>query len=226
MAYERNYFFDINEGSGAHGKSLDTPIMFSEIFDGVPQFYKGSTIYVQEILTIISQIDIGKEHLVDKDMRWFDPKIYLGTYQLSALLSTPLEPESEGGQGFLTNSAHQIKRYSNYTITADPDTPFGIGDLLRVDNCNFELVGTAIEVAGASVSVQVPRTNVGMMVGIVTNEKAPLRDIAYNQFFKSIGLYYNPGCRGVVLNHRVAVINVVTTDFLPYPNTICQPSGG
>jgi len=174
MAYEKNYFFDAADGAGAHGKSFDSPIMFSEIFDGVPQFYKGSTIFVQEILTIISQIDPGKEHLVDRDMRWFDPKIYLGTYQLSALLSSPLEPEAEGGQGFLTNSAHQIKRYSNYTITADPDTPFGIGDLFKVDNCNFQLVGSSLEVAGASVSIQVPRTSDVQFVGTITNEKAPL----------------------------------------------------
>lgn len=226
MAYERNIFFDADSGSGAQGKTLESPILFSEIFDGVPQFYAGSTICVQEILTIISNIQIGKEHLVDVDMRWFNPKVYFGTYQLTALINTPLEPEGEGGQGFITNQTIQIKRYSNYTITANPNNPISVGNAFKIDNCNFELEEVTVSVGTVEITTTLPKYRENLLTGLSTNEKAPLADTEYNQFFTSIGLYYNPGCEPVALNHRVAVINVVYTDFLPYPDVVCRPAGG
>ncbi len=226
MAYERNIFFDADSGSGPQARTLESPILFSDIFDGVPQFYAGSTIFLQEILTIISDIKIGSEHLVDVDMRWFQPKVYYGTYQLTALLTTPLEPEGEGGQGFITNQIIQIKRYSSYTITANPSTPFGTSDAFRIDNCNFELEEVTLDLGAGEFTVTRPKYSDNMLVGVGTNQKAPLADTEYNQFFTSVGLYYNPGCKGVVINHRVSVINVVYTDFEPYPDVVCRPSGG
>lgn len=226
MAYNRNYTFSIEEGSGKVGRTLDTPILFSEIFDGTPQFYAGSTIFVQEILTIISDVQIGKEHLVDVDLRWFNPKIYYGTYQLSALIGSGIEPENEGGQGFLTCQTMQIKRRSSYTITANPNTPFAIGEKFVVDNCNFELEELTLDLGAGEITVTKPKNNESMLVGIVTSEKAPLADTEYNQFFTSLGFYYNPGCFLVALNHRIAIINVVYTDFTPYRDVVCNPSGG
>lgn len=226
VAYNRNYIFQADEGTGKVGRTLESPIAFSEIFDGTPPFYAGSTIFVQEILTIISDIEFGKEHLVDVDMRWFNSKVYYGTYQLSALSELGLEPENEGGQGYLTNQVTVIKRYSSYTIAANPNVPFGIGEKLRIDNCNFEIEEYTLDLGVGEITRSRPINNEAMMVGILTNEKAPLADTEYNQFFTSYGLYYNPGCYVSAVNHRVGIINVVYTDFTPYPDVVCQPVGG
>jgi len=210
--------------SGARGKILPSPILFSEIFDGVPQFYSGSTINCQEILTIECNIRIGEERFVDADFRWFDPKVYFGTYQFGDLISG-LQSEQELGQGFLTNRKHFFVRRSSYEIIANPDTPFGFEEVFVVDNCGFETSEIGIEFGGASLTVQRPLRNEALFQGKISKTRAPLKDATYNQFFGQIGLYLNPGCELIRITHRVQIINNIQADFLPYPEFTCSLAG-
>jgi len=225
MGYLHRVDFDANQGWGKVGRILPQPINFSQIFDGSPQFYSGSTIELQEVLTINSQVIPSQAHLVDVDHKWFDPKIYMGTYQLSALFAEGLETEGEGGQGYLTNYISKIKRYSRYTITADPGVAIATGDVLTIDNCNFGLKTVALSVGPLTVEASVPVQNQSLLTGYVSRQRAPLKDAVYNQFFKSVGLYFNPGCEPLSMFHEVKVINAITTDYNPYPTVTCVPLG-
>lgn len=225
MPYE--YIFSPSSGGGEEktGLFLPTPILFSEVFEGAPQFYTGSTIYVQEVLNIKSGIVSGKEKFVDADFRWFDPKIYLGTYQFGTIV-TGIENENEKGQGFLTNQNHVFVRRSAYTIAANPDTPIAYEQTFTVDNCNFETITAGIEFGGAELEIQRPLRNKNMFTGKISQSRAPLADGIYNQFFFGIGLYMNPGCELLQITHRVQVINALQTDFNPYPEFTCEILGG
>jgi hypothetical protein len=225
MAYEFTISFAEGEGSGAVGRILPSPILFSEIFDGTPQFYAGSTIFVQEVLEVLSNIIIGKEALVDVDFKWFDPKVYIGTYQFGDVIRGQ-QPQSEMGEGFLTNRKQTFIRRSSYTITANPATPIAYNKVFTVDNCNFETVEAGIEFGGASITIQKPLRNENIFNGKISESRAPLVDTSYNQFFNTIGLYYNPGCEPIQINHRVQIINALQTDFLPYPEFTCEILGG
>lgn len=225
MPYSITIPGDTGDASGAIGRALPTPILFSQIFDGAPQFYLGSTIHVQEILEIESAIIIGKEHLVDVDFKWFQPKKYIGTYQFEAGLTSILN-EGENGQGFLTNEKHTFIRRSQYTITANPDVPIAYEQTFLVDNCNFEIVEAGVTFGGAEISIQRPLRNESMFQGKISQTRVPLSDAQYNQFFNTIGLYYNPGCTLTSLTHRVQVINSIQAAFLPYPEFTCEILGG
>jgi hypothetical protein len=225
MAYSFTQAADSGGGEGKYGILLPTPILFSEIFDGAPQYYTGSTIHLQEVLEIESEIIVGKERFVDVDLKWFDSKIYFGTYQFGDPLRGQ-ETVNERGEGFLTNRKHVFIRRSDYTVTANPDTPIAMEQVFTVDNCNFEIVEAGIEFGGAEISIQRPLRNANMFNGKISQTRAPLKDGAYNQFFNSIGLYYNPGCAHVQITHRVQIINAIQTDFLPYPEFTCEILGG
>jgi hypothetical protein len=225
MGYFYRFGFGANAGSGTVGHIFPQPINFSEVFDGAPQFYSGSTIELLEVLTINSQVVPNQAYLVDIDYRWFDPKVYLGTYQLGALVIDGLETEAEGGQGYLTNYISKIKRYSRYTVTADPGTPIGQGDVLSLDNCNFGLKSVSLSVGPLTIEGSVPIQNQSLLTGYISRQRAPLKNAIYNQFFKSVGLYFNPGCEPLSVTHEVKVINAITTDYNPYPTVPCVPLG-
>jgi hypothetical protein len=226
MALERQYEFGAGNGSGAKGYAFGSPVNFSQIFDGAPQFYPGSVITVQEILTIISQVIPGEEHLVDFDKRWFEPKIYLGTYQLTAIAEAPLGNEASGDQGFLTRNAQSIKRYSTYTVVANSNAPVAAGDVFTVDNCNFAMAEVSFEIAGVSVTGSKPISDTAMFQGTISRQGAPLEDREYFQLLNNVGLYFYPGCEGVLLNHRISVINTIATNYNNYPAYTCSPLGG
>lgn len=225
MPYFFSHGYDSDPNERKYGYSLPVGIQFSQIFDGAPQFYTGSVINVQEILEIETSIIPAQARLVDVDLRWFQPKRYIGTYQFEAGLTSILN-EQELGQGFLTNELHTFIRRSTYTIVADPDVPIAAEQVFTVSNCNFETVEASASVGGATISIQKPLRNDNMFQGRMSQSRAPLTDGNYNQFFRTIGLYINPGCIPVALRHRIAVINTLQTNFIPYPEFTCELLGG
>ncbi len=225
MAYNYQFNFPPGSGDGKFGQSLPTSITFTDIFDGTPQFYAGSTILVQEILDIVTTIVPGLEHLVDIDKRWFSNKEYLGTYQFN-LTTGYTENEFEGGSGFLTSQLQRFKRYSTYTIVAAPDTPVAISSTFTIDNCNYQLGKIGATIAGVAVELQTPLTNENLFKGRNSLQKAPLRNANYNPFFIDVGLFLNPGCQPIRLYHTVQIINVVATNWEAFPDFTCSTLGG
>lgn len=226
MAYEYTYSFPAEGGKGRQGYLFPSPILFSQIFSGSPQFYVGSVITVEEILLILSNVIIGSEKFVDVDHRWFEPKRYFGTFQVKAGLSSEYDAEEGKGEGFLTNNAHQIVRYSTYTIVANPDKPLTAGSVFTVDNCNFGTQEIGLTILGVEVKASKPIVDKALFSGTVSEQRAPLRDTVYNSLLGEVGLYYNPGCEGVSLTQKISVINTIATDYDDYPTFACVPLGG
>jgi hypothetical protein len=204
---------------------IDFPgsINFTQIFDGLPQFFPGSIITVQEIVQFLITVTAGEEHLVDVDYRWYEPKVYLGSYQLQGGVGVYREPETEGGQGFLVNSFTEIKRYSTYTIVASPSVPVGTIQGFTVDNCNLALRTVGFGFGGVSIDIQTPLTNDSLLKGEISIQRARLNNTPYNQFFSQLGLYINPGCRLLQARHKIAVINTIAADLDPYSQPLCVP---
>jgi hypothetical protein len=184
---------------------------FADIFDGVPQYYPGSSIEVQETLRIFT--NITNPDVIDVDFNWFAPKKYLGSWQI-------LEPFGffgwdESKFGFLNSTLQDITYRSRYTVVADPSTPIAQGEQLEISACNFFLKpdvylfpGEINPVTGFNTYDKFPH-----FTGKTTLSAAPLKDTDYYQFIGGVGLYLNPGVEGVRIEYRIAVINDIYTDY-------------
>jgi len=225
MSYTNTYNIPASEtATGAQGFKLPTDISFSQIFDGAPQFYTGSSIEVAEELTLGTRIIPGLDHLVDVDMRWYTPKTYMGTYQYS---SNFVGIYSDDSQGYINDIYQTITRRSRYTVTSDPSVPTGIGEQFKLDNCNYQLGEITATIGGVGVKLQTPTSNDNLFRGVITDTSPPLKLTAkYNPFFVSVGLYLYPGCEFLSATQKIRIINVVPASLTPYPDFSCTLLGG
>jgi len=209
-----------NVGGEKESRLFLDPIFFSQIFSGVPEFYAGSTIQVQEILTILLFIPPGNELKIDVDFGWFQNHEYLGTYQLlSGDAST--SGVIEGDEGYLTNQIQKIRRYSNYTIVADPAVQIGTGEVMVTDDCNFRLEGVTVDLPPFEIGQLHPQQATGLFQSAISLTKVGLRDTEFNKRIPGFGLYYAPGVNGYSWSYDVAVVNTIATDLVPFPVTQC-----
>lgn len=219
MAY--SVVVDISGQTGAVGQILAPGgITFAQIFTGVPQFYPGSLVQVQELLEI--QTSVVDEKLVGFSNGWFQPKKRLGTYQIAGFpITTAIR---EGDDGYLTNEIFEISRVSWYTITANPGTAFAKHEQLSLDTCNWYLVPDVYLFPDNPVPQVGQRLfgNNPALLGSTTLSKAPLADTDFFQKIRQIGLYLAPGVEGVQLEYKVAVINDIYTDYEAAPVPTCE----
>jgi hypothetical protein len=216
-----NIAVDISGSTGSFARIFTSnPLTFADIFDGAPQFYPGSNVLVQEILTVKTLI--VDDLLVDSDLRWFNVRRLRGTYQVgNILISSPICDEDDGR---LYYDNQEIRRYSSYTITANPDVLIGQHEQIALDSCNFYLVpevylfpGNPSPVPGSKLYDLNPA-----LLGSTTITRAPLADTEFNQKMAGVGLYLYPGVEGISLNYKVAVINDIYTDYNPAPVPACE----
>jgi hypothetical protein len=189
-----------------------TTINLSQLFDGTPQFYPGSLIQIQEVMTLVTRIEDPK--LVDVDYRWAFPREYRGTFQLFGALGLPTNTVEDQGQ--ILAGLQEISRYSWYTITANPDTIVAKHEQFSVDNCNFYLQpevylfpGTNTPIAGFRTTPDLTPT----FLGSTTISKAPLLNTQFNQKITGVGLFLYAGIQGVRVEYKAGVINTVYTDY-------------
>jgi hypothetical protein len=186
-------------------------INFSQIFSGSPQFYPGSIVQVQEILTIATTV--YDPQLVAVDLGWFSPKKRLGTYQV--IDSGGLNLQGEGFEGYLTSQIHRIQQKSFYTITANPNTIVAQHEQISLDTCNFYLQPEVYLFPGRNEPVTGFRTydlNPAFL-GSVTLSKAPLADTPYNTIYSGVGLHLKPGVEGNYIQLDIAIVNDIYTDY-------------
>jgi hypothetical protein len=213
--------FPITGQTGKISLLQTTPfINFSQIFEGVPQYYPGSTIQFQEILTIATAVD--DENIVDVDNGWFIPKKRLGTYQLLDAIGFTLN--EAGDESYLVHEIQKITRRTQYTVTANPSTLVAQHEQIALDNCNFYLEpdvylfpGTVSPVAGFK-----PHSPASNWLGSVTLSRAPLEDSVYNQRISGVNLCLKPGVSGLYIRYEVAAINQVYTDYPSQPVPKCE----
>jgi hypothetical protein len=223
MAYHFEYAFPIASGAGKHAYLFANPILFSQIFDGIPQFFQGSTFRVQEILTILSDDIIGDPRARRTDRTWFEDKQYIGTYQLSKS-TTLISGMTIGDEGYINYPKIKISRYSDYTITASPDTPIGIANFSQINDCNFRLKEITLNIPPLSVSRIVPDTSQALLSATHSTSRVPLKDKIYNSFFGGVGLYYHEGYSPIGIEHDIAIINTIEADLEPFASVPCSPS--
>lgn len=210
----------IANGTGLQGVLLNggQPINFSQIFEGLPQFYAGSSFTVQEILRL--ELNIDNDSLIDKDLKWFPEKIYAGTYTFgSNALISGINPEN---RGFIEYYVNEYVRYNTYTISANPDVPIGLHGLSAIDNCNFILQTAAAIVGPVRIGQSFPTRNSAMLSARHSLEKVPLIDREFYPQMSSIGLYIAPGLSISTLKYKVQVINAIYCDVAQFPSITCR----
>ncbi len=197
-----------------------TPINFSEIFDGSPQFYPGSLVQIEEI--VIINCTVTQPDQIDVDMNWWLPHQFLGTYQLFS--GTPTYGVPKEDEGYINADSLQIKRYSLYTIAADPNVIAAQHEQFTVDSCNFYLQpdiylfdGETIPVGGFRVHDKKPH-----FLGSTSLSKAPLKDGFFYPKIGGLGLFFSPGVSCGVIEYTARVINTIATDYPAFPVGTCE----
>lgn len=197
---------------------------FDDLFDGLPQFYHGSTIQVQEILTIVTSID--KPSLVDVDLNWFVPRAYLGNFQILTPVGVPRGGTED--EGTISSVIHKIYRYSTYEIVANSLVEFAKYGQIALDGCNSNLFATTF--TEPVTGLILPGFKYGELqpiwLGSGTVSRASLvSGVTFNQLIGGVGLYLNPGVTLNRVEYAAAIINTIATAFDPALVPACETIG-
>ena len=95
--FNQTYTFGAG-ATGAQGAMFTGALpKLSQVFGGTNVFYPGSSFTIEEVLTIVSNIDDYSK--LRAEDRWFSPKQYIGTYQRLSLAGVPqTEPHDQIGR--------------------------------------------------------------------------------------------------------------------------------
>jgi hypothetical protein len=219
-----SYSYNGNEQTGNIGVlSFGGTRNFSDLFTGLPQYYPGSTIQVQEIISVLTKVTDSK--LVDVDFNWWEPKQYLGTFQVLSAVGLALH--RDGDDGYLVSPYQEITRYSRYTITANPSVPIALNDGFIVNDCNF-FIKTNVR---ANPVTGLPQTGQDLVSwgesapvfrGYNSFTAAPLADTPVNLVMGGIGLLLRPGVALSRVDYKAAIINDIYTAYSPFPIQTCN----
>lgn len=196
---------------------LGGDILFSEIFNGVPQFYPGSSFLVEEVFE--AKFEIYRPELIDIDFRWNPSKEYIGTWTLSDTL--PSDGLSSEDTGFIIYTSLKLKRYSFYTIQANADVQVAEYGFGKIDNCNFLLNSEALVLPPQIGLQQKLSIDDGVFKYRHAIEKAPLIDRVFLPKIRYVGLYVNVGAGIVESRYTARVINGISADMPSFPITNC-----
>jgi hypothetical protein len=171
-------------------------------------YYPGSTIQIQEIVDI--QTSIYDAALVDVDFNWFEPRKYLGSYQVQSDYGLNRDVADDG---FLTSEYQRITRYSYYTITSDGQGAVTLPNKNYINDCNFDLRDDIISNPPAVNILRQVLDNKGdnHPVFTVDNTLAPV-SLANDRFYPrmlGVGLFLKPGVELDFVKYRARAINGV-----------------
>jgi hypothetical protein len=219
MSVDINISFPPQTRGGAYAMfSPPNPILLSDIFSGIPQHYPGSTIRCQEILTL--SLSVYDESIVDQDLAWYSPKKFLGNYRLlEDILLPTFYPEDSG---YIENLTLKIRRYSEYTVTANPSVPIALGEDSIIDNCNFQLKSDSFFFGGLLLTGSTLTNNQAVFKSQESLTKVDLEDTLFNRRLKGIGFFLRPGVEALTARYQASVINEVRILSAPFPNPTCS----
>jgi hypothetical protein len=203
---------DLEGATGGYGAFFrDTPIFFSEIFAGIPQYPLGSTVRIEEILRIYTSID--DPLVVDVDTRYYQNKYFLGNWMIIDELGIPLHAQEN--DGFLSWTIQEIKRYSEYTIVHHPSVQKAESSTFIVEQCNFFLKPSVYlpQPISTPISGFDPISKSPLFRGKVEISPPPLINTKFNQKIHGIGLHFFPGTSGNRLEYTIAAINNIAVDL-------------
>lgn len=193
------------------------PILFSQIFNGVPQLYAGSSFTVEEVIEIGTLVN--SPELIDTDFRWYPPKQYLGTWTLFDQVSAfGTYPED---RGFIEDTITKIRRYSTYVIQANANVPIAVHEQSAIDGCNFQLISVQVGSPPLQVEGSALFDPVAVLKSRNTLTRVPLIDQPFNSRIRTIGLHIDPGAELTSINYKCRVINAISVDLPEFPITLC-----
>jgi hypothetical protein len=192
-------------------------VNLSQIFNGLPQLYAGSSFVIEEIFE--GKIEMLSPELIDTDFRWFPPKRYFGTWTISDTL--PGFGISVEDRGFIDSEVFKIKRYSTFVIQANAGVSIAEHEEGAIDNCNFLLDSVGIEIPPLTGSIQVLRKQEAIFKMRTTLRNVPLLDRVFNPKLRFVGLYVNVGAVLTEAKYIARIINGVSVDLPPFPPTPC-----
>jgi hypothetical protein len=184
-------------------------------------YYPGSTIQIQEIVDI--QTSIYDATLVDIDFNWFEPRKYLGSYQVQSDYGLNRDVADDG---FLTSEYQRITRYSYYTITSDGQGAVTLPNKNYINDCNFDLRDDIISNPPAVNILRQVLDNKGddHPIFTVDNTLAPV-SLANDRFYPrmlGVGLFLKPGVELDFVKYRARAINGVRVALPSVAAKVCD----
>ena len=194
-------------------------VFLSDLIQGTSGWMLGSTIQVEEILTLTTFM--ADPDVVSRDYTWYPAKIYAGSWRLFEREGFYIA--TEGDEGFITAENYKIKRYSTYTI--------GIGG-------NQTLVTTGGGKIGACNAYLLPEVYLfpneinprpgfrfidkePQFIFDSNEQSAPLRDRKIPQKIGGAGIYLKPGMEAKGAMYEIKAINLIESDFPNFPVPNC-----
>jgi hypothetical protein len=220
MSYEENITgFDAGfNGSREFPVNNLGDIQFSQIFNGVPQLYAGSSFTVEEVIEF--GVLINNPEVIDVDLRWYPPKKYMGTWtifdQVSAFGTYPED------RGFIEDNITKVRRYSTYVIQANADVPIALHEQSAIDDCNFIQTSVGAIIPPFDFEVQPLAVHEAVLKSRNTLTKVPLLNRSFIGRIKTIGLYVDLGCELTFINYKARIINGISVDLPEFPLTVCS----
>jgi hypothetical protein len=192
-------------------------VLFSEIFNGVPQLYPGSSFEVEEVFE--ATIEILRPELIDTDFKWFPPKRYFGSWTISDTL--PGFGVSSEDRGFIESEVFKIKRYSTFVIQANADVPIAAYEESAIDNCNFFQINATVPTPPIPVGAGVLGINNSVFKSRETLRKVPLIDRVFLPKLRFVGLYVSLGSVLTSASYKARIINGISVNLPPFGFDVC-----
>lgn len=220
MAYSRTVLFPLPGTGRLRAGTASGLIPFSGIFSGLPLYYHGSTVQVQE--DVILRCEITDSALVDTDLRWYQPLEYIGSWQI--LDDQGIWSGRPEERGFINAEVTRFRAISNYTVTANADGNRTLADGGTINQCNLELETVSIQTPlGITLSVARPRVPNNLLSYRSYRDPAGLQNRSFFERIREVGIYLNPGCRAISYTKNIAAINNIETSdqiWVPKPCTL------
>lgn len=206
-------------GRRSYRFSEEHPPMMSDLFNGTPQLYRGSSFVVEELLDL--DFAISNQQLVQTYFDYFTPRKKIGNY-LVAPRGSNLDRLSEVDSGLISSENIQIRRYRNFTIQGHPDAPVGAGERIHLDDCNILLQATGAVVPPLSVPSYKLATHTNVLVGQQFWERASLENAEFQPSISTFGFFLFPGVYFVGATYSASVINTINVVPNPAIEAVCE----
>jgi hypothetical protein len=179
----------------------DRLISLGLIIDLQSRYLPGSILYLREEWS--SQFVVTDEKAIDVDFRYFDPELYLGTWQ-ELDYDTSLWEGDHDKAGKINSLTHTISKVTPYTIVSFGTTP-EIAGTGRIDNCNFLTVQSPRVINGTSRVTNTPVGYDAIFSTEFSRTKAKFISQTITANIGNIGYFLNPGVQLTGITYKASV---------------------
>jgi hypothetical protein len=126
-------------------------------------------------------------------------------------------------EGYLKNEETLIRRYSQYTITSNPDVLFEQRGNIRLDNCNFYTVPDVFLFPGETTltaGFKLYKSD-AVLLGKISEFRAPLADTKFFRQISGVAMNLRPGVSGISIGYRIDIVNDIYTAYDQSPVPTC-----